>query len=197
MDMTPTTWQHWCYATLALYTGMAVDADLRGRRIPNFLVLAMLATAVALHAYGPANGREGMYGYFPGALELSGVLLGAVVGLLMFLPLYALRAMGAGDVKFMAALGAYSGPVEALSLGLTVLVSGGVLALALALVKGKVRLVMRNVRLIVAGRGGQGGQAFDPVAQTAERMPYALAFGLGLLVYGYWRHLGHMPFLNF
>lgn len=197
MDITPSNWQHWCYAALALFTVMAIDADLRGRRIPNLLVLIMLVTGVTLHALGPSNGREGMFGYFPGALGAGSALLGMTVGLLMFLPLYMLHAMGAGDVKFMAALGAFSGPVQAVSLGLTVLVAGGVLAMLLTLFKGKARLVIRNLKLIAQRRNEDGTQTFNPVTQTAERMPYALAFGMGLLAYGYWRHLGYMPFVNF
>ena len=197
MDITPASWQYWCYAALALFATMAIDADLRERRIPNLLVLCTALAGVALHALGPANERQGMFGYFPGALGAGQSLLGMIVGLLMFLPLYALRAMGAGDVKFMAALGTFTGPAQALDLGLLVLVSGGVLALALMLIRGKTRVVMRNLRLIAHARTGGGAQGFDPATQTAERMPYALAFGMGLLAYGYWRHLGHAPILSF
>lgn len=197
MDLNPSTWQHWCYAALALFSGMAIDADLRERRIPNVLVLAALVTGVALHALGPANGREGMFGYFPGALGAGKAMAGAVAGLLLFLPLYVVRATGAGDVKFMAALGAYSGPVEAVSLALAVWAAGGLLAVVLMLVRGKVRLVLRNLSVITQGHARGGLQAFDPATQTAERMPYALAFGMGVLAYGYWRHLGHMPFVSF
>lgn len=196
-EISPVAWQHWCYASLALFVVAAIDADLRERRIPNLLVVLVLLAGLVLNSVGPANGREGAFAYFPGAIGVGQSLLGVLAGLLLFLPLHLLRAMGAGDVKFMAALGAYTGPGEAVSLALMVLVAGGVLAIALTLLKGKTRLVVRNLRLIAQGRGNGVSAGFDPATQTAERMPYALAFGLGLSAYGYWRHLGHPPLISF
>lgn len=196
-DITPATWQLWCLAVLALAMLMAVEADTRERRIPNLLVALMLGAGVALNVLGPDNGRAGLFSHFPGALGLGGAVLGAATGLLAFLPLYGLRAMGAGDVKLMAAMGSFVGPLEALNLALSILVMGGVLALARMLWSGKSRLVLSNVRLALGSLGRGAAPGFDPATQSADRMPYALAFASGLLLYSYWRLTGGAAFIGY
>jgi prepilin peptidase CpaA len=95
----------------------AVREDLLTHRIPNRLTGPLLAVAVALQcAVGGWRGIE------------AGIL-GALVGLAMLLPFYLLRAMGAGDVKLFAALGAALGPHWALVAGVDTIIAGGVLAI--------------------------------------------------------------------
>ena len=53
------------------------------------------------------------------------VLAGWAVGLAMFLPVFALRGIGGGDVKLVAALGAWIGPGAAVWLALWAAVAGG------------------------------------------------------------------------
>ncbi|KQV58983.1 MULTISPECIES: prepilin peptidase [unclassified Duganella] len=95
----------------------AAVSDLAWRRIPNVLVAAGLLLALALHW------RLG-----GGALLVQG-LAGAAVGLLLFLPLYALGGMAAGDVKLLAMAGSFVGPWQALQLSLLSALAGGLLAL--------------------------------------------------------------------
>ncbi len=197
LDPSPATWQSWCFAALFLAMVIAVEADARERRIPNVLVLLMLGAGLALNLLGPDNGRGGLFSNFPGALGARGALLGALVGLAVFLPLYWLRAMGAGDVKLMAAVGSFAGPMETVNLALSILVMGGVLAVLRMLWSRKSRLVLSNVRLALCGLGRGAAQRFDPTTQSADRMPYALAFAGGLLSYGYWRLSGGAPFIGY
>ena len=195
-NVTPATWQLWCYATLALNLVMAVDSDLRSHRIPNVVVLLMLCGGVLLNSIGPANGREGLFSHFPGAIGAAQALLGVLAGLALFLPMDLLHAMGAGDVKLLAALGAFTGPVEVISVALCILVAGGVLAVLRMLWTGKSRAVLGNVKLVLGGLGGGTGRSFDPATQSAERMPYALAFAGGVLAYAAWRSVGGMPLIG-
>jgi prepilin peptidase CpaA len=91
---------HWLdLALIALITG-AGTYDLAQRRIPNRLLLAGLAAAALLHLVSPN----------PLSLLSTG-LAGLATGLLLFLPLYLLRGMAAGDVKLMATVGAFTGPL--------------------------------------------------------------------------------------
>lgn len=196
LDITPATWQLWSLATLALSMVMVVESDVREHRIPNVVVLFVLLAGVAFNVLGPANGREGLFSRFPGALGVGPALLGVLVGLALFLPMYLLRAMGAGDVKLLAALGAFAGPVEVISLALSVLIAGGVFAVLRMLWTRKSRLVLNNVKLALGGLAG-GDRKFDPATQSADRMPYGLAFAGGLMLYGYWRLAGGTPFINF
>jgi prepilin peptidase CpaA len=197
VQITPAVWQLWCFAALSLAMVMVVESDVREHRIPNVMVLFMLLAGLALNGAGPANGREGLFSHFPGALGAGTALLGVLVGLALFLPLYLLRAMGAGDVKLLAALGAFMGPVEVIGLALSVLVAGGLLAVLRMLWAGKSRVVLNNVKLVLGSLGGGASPRFDPATQSADRMPYALAFAGGLLAYGYWRLSGGTPLVSF
>lgn len=90
--------------------------DVRTRRIPN-LVVGLGALAGLTWTLSPAG---------PG-LWFS--LLGSLVAFLTFLVLHALGWMGAGDVKLAGATGLYFSPSHALSLCLTIFITGGVVAL--------------------------------------------------------------------
>ena len=195
-ELTPATWQLWCFAILALSMLMAVEWDVREHRIPNVLILFVLLAGVAMQVTGPANGRGGVFSDFPGALGVTQSLLGVLVGFSTFLLFYLLRSMGAGDVKLMAALGAFVGPAEVIGLALFVLIAGGVLAVIRMAYKRNVFRVLGNVKLALSGMV-YGVSMFDPATQSADRMPYALAFAGGLLAYGYWRLSGGAPLISF
>ena len=199
LNLTPATWQLWCFASLALILVMALEADLLQNRIPNVLVSLALLAGLVLNAAGPASASEGMFGYFPGALGGMRALLGAFVGLGLFLPLYLAGAMGAGDVKLLAALGAFVGPVEVVGVALCIAACGGLMGLLITLVRRKTKAVWANMRQILEGALSPDAahERFDPGTQTALRMPYALAFALGVAGYGYWRQSGHPALLNF
>lgn len=196
LDMAPATWQLWCFAVMSLSMVMAVEADMREWRIPNVLVLLVLGAGLALNVLGPENGGGTPFGHNPGALGAGKALLGVVAGLALFLPLYLLRAMGAGDVKLMAALGAFAGPTEVIGLGLSVLMAGGLLVVLRMLWLRKSRLVLKNI-VVVFSSLGKGHSKFDAATQSVGRMPYALAFAAGLSAYSYWRFVGGAPLIGF
>ena len=99
----------------------ACVTDLRDGRIPNVLTFGAIAVAFAVHALLPQGSG------------LAHVGFGFLVGLAVFFPFFALGGMGAGDVKLMAAIGAWLGPTLALLTALYGAVAGGVLALVVAL----------------------------------------------------------------
>ena len=76
-------------------------SDWQLRRIPNSLVAAGFTVALL----GLVFQGQTLFGIGP-----SQSLFGAAIGLLVFLPLYMLKIMGAGDVKLFAAIGALCGP---------------------------------------------------------------------------------------
>src|SRR5690606_6853686 len=116
----------------------AVVWDLRTRRIPNVLTFGAAAAALA---YALAQGG-------PSALAwaFGGWLLGAA----LFFPLFALGGMGAGDVKLLAALGAWLGPVDVIWLAIFSSIAGGALAIAVSLYYGYLRQAGRNLWLMLA-----------------------------------------------
>jgi len=108
------------------------------------------------------------------------------VALVGMLPLYALRAMGAGDVKLMMMVGAFLGPMQTLGVVVLTFVSGGVLAIVMALWQRSFRQLATNLRFMLTTSAvrAAGGQAprFEPLAQTAGRMPYAVAIAAGTVL---------------
>jgi prepilin peptidase CpaA len=127
----------------------AAWSDAQSRRIPNRLVFGGALLAVALHLALPAG--AGFMSLLPGGLGLLGALEGLLIGLGVFFPLYLLRAMGAGDVKLMAMVGAFLGPAQIWGALLGVALIGGVLAIVVALMEGVLWRMLQNVRSILYG----------------------------------------------
>ena len=106
-------------------TGMSAAVwDIRTRRIPNALTFGSAIVAVAFHALDAGTVRA-----VPGAIAWSAA--GCAVGFLLFLPLFLLGGMGAGDVKLLAAMGAWLGPAAVCWVAIYGSVAGGVMALPL------------------------------------------------------------------
>ncbi|MBS3996675.1 MAG: prepilin peptidase [Hydrogenophaga sp.] len=197
-DYAATGWQAGVGAVLMLLLTIAVVSDIRQRRIPNVLVLVTLVAGVLFHSLGPqASGAGGLFSMQPGPLGGWRALGGALAGLLLFLPFYVLRLLGAGDVKLLAAVGAFAGTAAFLNIALWVLLAGGVLALARMAWTGNAGLVLFNVRAIVGQRLPGRRVDVDVSTRTAWRMPYAVAIASGVVAYGAWILGGHTPWLDF
>jgi prepilin peptidase CpaA len=108
-------------------------------------------------------------------------LQGILTGFAVFLPLYLLRALGAGDVKLMATIGAFLGPIPTLGAALLTLLAGGVLSLIVALWSGSLMRVLSNMRLMgmIALSAGRNSRMSMRDVQTTGRLPYALAIAAG------------------
>ena len=123
---------------IALIVGLvACITDVRTRRIPNVLTFGAAAAAILVH--GIVDGASGV------GMSVAGWLVGTA----LFLPFFLLRGMGAGDVKLLAALGAWVGPRETFWIAVYGSLAGGVMALALALSRGYLRTAFRNLRSMV------------------------------------------------
>jgi prepilin peptidase CpaA len=171
-------------ATLALafLVLAAVVTDLRFRRIPNQLVLMGLALAFVMHATSlllNATPLAGAAWWSP--------LAGMTVGCIALMPIYLLRACGAGDVKLMAMAGAFLGAPAALRAVLFTLLAGGLLSIVFMLGRGVAAQAWANVRFLLTDwllrvRGSGQGIALAPLATTAARLPYGVAISAGTLL---------------
>src|SRR5947207_746215 len=113
--------------------GLACVFDVRSRRIPNLLTFGGAALAVAYSVVSHGFGG------------LLASVEGWAVGLALFLPMFLLRGMGAGDVKLLACLGAWVGPLQAFWMAIYAMMAGGVLAIVVALATGYASQAVSNV----------------------------------------------------
>jgi prepilin peptidase CpaA len=183
--------------TLLLFAllGAAVWHDVRARRIPNAVVFPGALAGLLLHALLPAG--AGLFGTPMGSLGVFCALGGLGLGLAVFLPLYALRLMGAGDVKLVAMVGAFAGAGQILTIALFTLVAGGVLALVFAAGQRKLRQLTGNaLQMMVATSlaAASGKVAIAQPAAASGRLPYAIAIAAATVPCVLWLHLvGKLP----
>lgn len=171
----------WLDLALLAVLLLASAFDIARRRIPNRLLAAGLIAALALHL---ASGN-------PAAL-LSTYLAGFGLGLLMFLPLYLIGGMAAGDVKLMATVGAFLGPALVFQASLATYCAGGLLALAIVLVRGRGRDAFNNVGVLLHPMllrlsGARIERDSTPV-NSVGGMPYAVAITAGTVLVMWLHH---------
>lgn len=158
-----------CVAALVLIAGAT---DIRCRRIPNWLTLSGVCAGLALNA--ATAGYSGVW------LSTAGLLLGFGA----YFALYCLRAMGAGDVKLMAAVGAIVGPAGWISVFVATAVAGGLLALGLIIFKRRVRQTLWNTVFIVSEIGQfrapyKRRSDLDVKDERSLKMPHGVAIAAG------------------
>ncbi len=152
---------------------LAASTDLVARRVPNVLVAAGLVLAFAVQVWlrGPLGGA---------AQWIEGIL----TGLVLLLPVYLLGGMAAGDVKLLMGVGAWVGPDMTFSVALITFLAGGVWGLALALRRGRVRPLLKNLGFLLSALW-QPGRKFVPPdqlpAESIGTIPYAVAIAAGTL----------------
>jgi prepilin peptidase CpaA len=157
-------------AVIALAIGFAACVtDVRTRRIPNALTFGAAALGLAFH--GVAGGFAGLWT----------AALGWLVGVALFLPFFLLRGMGGGDVKLLAALGAWLGPAGALWLAIYSQVMGGLMAVVFALARGYLMTALRNVRNLLGYWWLVGPRPMPALTLDRSDAP-RLAFAIPMLV---------------
>ena len=166
---------------LMLMVVLAAANDLLTRRIPNILLLAFSLGALALHVFSDSP-----------AASLLGAFAGAATGLLVFLPLYCMRGMAAGDVKLMAAAGFFSAPTEMLHLAVLTVCAGGVMSLLVVIAQGRLGIAVANVSHLLRAiwlRLAGVPLAPEPMpAPSVGSIPYGLAIASGTLLLLAQRH---------
>ena len=164
---------------LLLILGIAVVSDLRWRKIPNWLTGSSIVIALSLHTF--MNQSSG----FLFSLE------GAAVGFGIFMAMYLLGWMGAGDVKLFAGVGSFLGPGAVASTAILVAITGGVVAVVtLGFYQGWKNMSFRLWSLVQSIILTQSVPRLVPVEDKAPKVPYALAIGVGTVFSWYWHPLG-------
>jgi prepilin peptidase CpaA len=168
-------------ALTLLVLGAAV-VDWRTYRIPNWLTVGGMVCGLLFNLVMGSAG--------PGLLSALG---GLAVGLAVLLPLYVLRVMGAGDVKLMAAVGAFVGLPQVLYAVLFTFIAGGFFAVAFALwhrafarMGANVGQLLRNVGFAVIG----GFRPSLAAGASIGRLPYGISICVGTIAWLAMQQLG-------
>jgi prepilin peptidase CpaA len=168
---------HWAFKlVLVLLASAAGLYDLRFRRIPNWLNLSGAILGVGLNVL--LAGRSG-------AAES---LLGIFCAFAVYVPLYMLRGMGAGDVKLMIAVGAVAGPRNWLEIFLATALLGGVVALLVAGLKKRLRQTCGNTGTIILALSHgflpfEANPQLDIQNAEALRIPHGTVIAGGVLIF--------------
>lgn len=152
---------------------VAGGIDIRTRRIPNWLTFGGAASGIA-------------YGAWAGGVDAGlNSLGGFLVGLGLFFPFFALGGLGGGDVKLLAALGAWLGFPAILWVAFYTALGGGALAVVAAVRHGLLATSLRNIWLMLMHWRMAGPRPVDGLTlQTAAgpRLPYSIPIALGVFL---------------
>ena len=160
--------QHLVALSLSLLLLLACWVDVRERRVPNVLSAGLALSGVLYAAFLP-NVAGGV----------TGALASLLVGLVLWLPFYALRMLGAGDVKLFAGAAAWLPLIAVLNAALLAALAGGVLSLFWMLRQQGAALTVARLGQAVR----QPTQLRVPVSAMPRtaRIPYAVPMAAGLL----------------
>lgn len=161
-------------AVLAV-SSIAAVTDARTGRIPNWLTLPAAVLGVGVHTV--LGGRTGLL------LSLGGLALSGLIPWALHRSTRG-AAIGGGDVKLFAAIGALGGPVMGVEVELSALVLLSVFALLRLAFQGKLlRVVANGLRLLVNPvLPGRWRRAVAPETLTEMRMGPAIAAGALVVV---------------
>lgn len=147
--------------------------DIRSRRIPNFITLPGILIGLLLHWI--LGGWHQL-----GLAALACLICGAI-----FLVFWIAGGMGAGDVKLMAAVGCLAGISGVAYLLISTALAGGVMAIGLALWRGKLKDTILNMGALALHHRTEGLKP-HPSLNVANawtlRLPYGLAIAAGSAV---------------
>jgi prepilin peptidase CpaA len=158
-----------CGALVAL---VGAVTDIRSARIPNQLTYNALLAALGLRA---------------AVLGLSGLKSGAAGMLVaggLFLLLFVLSAMGGGDMKLMAAVGAWVGSTQVVTLILVAALAGGVLAVGRSIFRNMLGETFRNTIRLILFRltyEMQPHPELNVQSPGSQRVPFGVAIAVGAL----------------
>lgn len=148
---------------------VAVVTDLLKHKIPNLLVLSLVTLGVAGNILN--TGVTGIW------FSASGLL----TGLICLLPLHIFGALGAGDVKLLAAVGSIVGAGTVFFAALMTIASGGIIALIYVILRGGLADMSRRYGAMFVHLVYLHPVYIPPASGEAAglKFPYALAIASG------------------
>ncbi len=154
----------------SLIAALGAIVDLRTRKIPNRLTGPAVIAGLLMHF-----GLDGWRG-------LGSSAAAALFGGAIFVVFFIAGGMGAGDVKLMTAIGSFCGLSLVGNVLLLTVIAGGLLAIGLAVAKGRVKETFVNVAVLAVHHQISGLQPHTELHVRNEqtlRLPYGLAVAAG------------------
>ena len=161
---------------LGILVGVAAVFDIRYRRIPNWLVLAGIVVGLAWN-----TSASGLSGLLHSAEGLG-------LGFALYFPLYLIRARGAGDVKLLAATGAVTGPGNIFLICILTAILGGIIALIVLLIYGRLRKTLFNIGWMVQDLSHlrapyKSSEELDVTTAKGMRLPHGAMIAVGVVAF--------------
>ncbi len=156
-----------------LCAAVSAGFDIRSRRIPNFITGPAVLAGLLLHFTG-----DSWHGL------VSSLAAGAIC-FAAFLLFHIAGGMGAGDVKLMAAVGCLAGLPHVTFLLVFTALSGGVMSVALALYRGRLRETLFNVGSLILHHKDAGLMPHPELNVKNDatlRLPYGVAIAAGCVI---------------
>jgi prepilin peptidase CpaA len=169
-------WIAWIVPAIACIAAAVVDV--RQFRVPNWLTLPLCASGLLFHA---------VLSGFAGLERSAG---GLVAGCLLLVLFFLLGAMGAGDVKLLAGVGAWLGASNTMSVFVVAGLAAGLYSLGVYALRHRLHEVQTVLKIVwmqlLTLRRHVAPAEVDGVLQRADRrwhvMPFALMIAIGVLV---------------
>ncbi len=178
---------YWGVTCAILVPGVLLASwiDYAQRRVPNWLNASIAAAGLICQTA------------FFGWTGFGAAMLGLLVGFAVLIVPWAMHGMGAGDVKLMAAIGAWFGPwmtLVSFAMGAAI---GGVIAVIMILVGGRMREAWSNLGIILIKLRSRETMFSDfggakSMGAKPQLLPYGVPLTMGSLVvlsgqvFGWW-----------
>ena len=126
-----------------------------------------------------------MNSWLHGWLGAKASLLGAGLGLALLLPFVLIRSLGAGDWKFVGALGAFLGPENLLTVLLLGILVNGLMALIMIVRKKRLRETLRNLGRMLAAFLTMHLPGPDLTLDNPDlvKVPFGVAVAIAVILY--------------
>lgn len=167
----------WHVTAAVLVPGILLASwiDYAQRRVPNWLNGALILAGFAAQcAFRGAAGLESGFG-------------GMLVGFGLLIVPWMIHGMGAGDVKLMAAIGVWIGPLLTLYSFVLGALIGGIAAVAMILSTGRLRMACVNLSVILS-KCSSGQTMFSEFGSaksfgnSSQLLPYGVPLTAGTLL---------------
>jgi len=157
----------------------AMVSDVKTRKLPNLLTVTIALLSLGLHTV------------FYGLGGLTGSILGLLIGFGLLLPFYIFKMVGAGDIKLLAALGAFLGKDLILPGVAAGAILGGVCSAVLILRQKReeraarwalIATKMSSLKMLKSDFA-----AYDSLGGKQRVIPYGVYLGLGTIGTGVYK----------